>query len=148
MQTLVVPKNRKPRFTLTFRFIDLNNIPYVSGGVLLKWHLPSSTGDHSDHRTAKVPIKDHRAVFDFERSTSVRMVVDKNGVLQECFMHVEVIHEVPTGGKEDRSLLGGVRINLAEYVEATRLGNEGVERRHLLMDSKINSTLKVCSWSF
>lgn len=75
------------------------------------------------------------------------MVVDKNGVLQESILLVEVIHEVPTGGKEDRSLLGSVRVNLAEYVEATRLSSEGVQRRHLLLDSKINSTLKVCDFS-
>ncbi len=46
------------------------------------------------------------------------------------------------------STLGNVKLNLAEYVEesegvAGEEGEERVVRRYLMMDSKINSTLKV-----
>jgi hypothetical protein len=54
------------------------------------------------------------------------------------------MHEVPSGGKEERVLLGTVKINLAEYVEPSRQSEpEGIQRRYLLQESKINSTLKV-----
>lgn len=53
------------------------------------------------------------------------------------------------GGKGDSSMLGFVRLNLAEYVEVgnanTAEGGDGeVVRRYLMQGSKINSTLKVC----
>jgi len=74
----------------------------------------------------------------------VRLVIDKNGMLQESWIHFEVVHEVPPGGKGDKILLGNVRLNLAEYVEASEQdGEEGVCRRYLMQESKINSTLKI-----
>jgi hypothetical protein len=39
--------------------------------------------------------------------------------------------------------LGYVALNLAEYVEESEDGEEGVTRRYLMQESKINSTLKV-----
>jgi hypothetical protein len=109
--------------------------------VSIKWHLQSSS-EHSD-RTSKASIKDHKAVFDYEKTVSIRLVVDKNGVLQESNLILEIIHEVPSGGKEERTLLGLVKINVSEYVESTRQTSDPIQRRHLLQDSKINSTLKV-----
>lgn len=88
-------------------------------------------------------IKDHKAIYDYEYHTAVRMVVDKNYNLQESPMQLEVFHEVLLRGKEEKSLLGFVKVNLAEYVEPSAQNEEGVARRHLLQESKINSTLKV-----
>jgi hypothetical protein len=137
-----VPANRKqPRFDLSFRILDLNNIPYVAGRIYVKWHVPHAS-DHDD-RTLKAHIKDHKAIFDYDKTVSIKLLVDKNNWLQESIFTLEVIHEVKIGGKEERSLLGNVRINLAEYVEASKLSNDPVTRRYLLHESKINSTLKV-----
>lgn len=54
-------------------------------------------------------------------------------------------------GKREAIMLGFVRLNLAEYVEAGNTnigegGEGGVVRRYLLQGSKINSTLKVCPY--
>jgi hypothetical protein len=58
-------------------------------------------------------------------------------------MLFEVQHEVSSSGKGERLTLGTVRLNLAEYVEASEQeGEDGVCRRYLMQDSKINSTLK------
>lgn len=46
-------------------------------------------------------------------------------------------------------MLGEVNLNLAEYVDASDgegETGEGVCRRYLMQESKINSTLKVCLW--
>ena len=132
----------KPKFDLSLKILDLNNVPYVSGKIYVKWHLPHAV-EHSD-RTNKAAIKDHKAVFDYENIVPLRMVVDKNGMLQESHLLIEVMHEVHSGGKEERILLGIVKINLAEYVEASRQSEpDGIQRRYLLQESKINSTLKV-----
>lgn len=83
-------------------------------------------------------------VYNYEADIPVRMVIDKNGTLQELFLEFEVLHEVPTGGKGERILLGRIKVNLAEYVEASEQeGEDGVTRRYLMQDSKINSTLKI-----
>lgn len=55
------------------------------------------------------------------------------------------------GGKGEANMLGFVKLNLAEYVEVgnanTAEGGDGeVVRRYLMQGSKINSTLKVCSF--
>lgn len=108
----------------------------------MRWHLHSS-GD-SAHQTSKVPIKDHKAFFEYQHSASVRLVVDKNGVLQDSTLDLDVIHEVSSGDKAEKSFLGRVKINVAEYVESTRYSHEQVLRRYLLQESKVNSTIKVC----
>ena len=70
-------------------------------------------------------------------------------MLQETWIHFEVLQEYSSGGKGERLVLGNIKLNLAEYVEASEHthGNakdeEGVTRRYLMQDSKINSTLKV-----
>lgn len=74
------------------------------------------------------------------------MVVDKNGMLSESMLHLEVFHEIKTQGKPERLTLGNLKLNLAEYVDADEAeGNEdGICRRYLMQDSKINSTIKLC----
>jgi hypothetical protein len=135
----------KPRLTST-QIVDLNNVPYVSGKSFVKWSLPHSAAAEHRGRTEKHSIKEHKCVYDSEVHVPVRLVIDKNGFLQESWMLFEVQHEVSSSGKGERHTLGSVRLNLAEYVEASEQeGEDGVSRRYLMQDSKINSTLKVRS---
>ncbi|KAF2403618.1 hypothetical protein EJ06DRAFT_504834 [Trichodelitschia bisporula] len=141
---LTVPKNRKPKFELLLKIIDLNNVPYVTGKFFIKWQLPQSTAAEHRGRTHGFSIKDHRVTFHYEQRIPVRMVIEKNGMLQETQIQFEVMHEVMNAGKAERILLGNVKLNLAEYVEASEHeGEDAVSRRYLLQDSKINSTVKI-----
>lgn len=50
------------------------------------------------------------------------------------------------GMRGEKITLGFVSLNLAEYVEESEMGpdgEEGVVRRYLMQESKINSTLKI-----
>jgi hypothetical protein len=119
-------------------------VPYVSGRSYVKWHLPhSSTGDgeHSG-RTSKAPIKDHKVLYNYDEHVSLRMTIDKTSMLQETTLQFSVIHEM---NHNEKIRLGVVKLNLAEYVEASEQGveDEGVVRRYLMQESKINSTLKI-----
>lgn len=68
-------------------------------------------------------------------------------MLQESHIRFEIFHEVLSGDKSDRIPLGRLKLNLAEYVWASEQeGEETVNRRYLMQDSKINSTLKVGSF--
>jgi hypothetical protein len=110
----------------------------------VKWHLPHSASAEHRSRSDTCPIKDHRVTYDYEKIVSVRLTVDKNGMLQESWIHFEVLQEYSVGGRSERISLGNVKLNLAEYVEQSEAdGEEGVSRRYLMQDSKINSTLKV-----
>lgn len=75
----------------------------------------------------------------------MRLTVDKGGLLQESEIHFEVLQEYSPGARAERIVLGNVRLNLAEFVEGSEEGEgeEGVVRRYLMQESKINSTLKV-----
>jgi hypothetical protein len=139
-----VPKTRKPKFELTLRIIDLNNVPLVSGTSLIKWHLPQSTTPEHRGRTHKCAIKEHKVIYDYEKKVPVRLTVDKNGFLQESFINLEVIQEY-SSGRSERIILGTVKLNLAEFVEASNEneGDDVVTRRYLMQDSKVNSTLQV-----
>lgn len=65
-------------------------------------------------------------------------------MLQECEINFEVAQEYSFGARAERIILGIVRLNLAEYVEGSDgHDQEGISRRYLMQDSKINSTLKV-----
>ncbi|KAL5397867.1 hypothetical protein PMIN03_002111 [Paraphaeosphaeria minitans] len=146
--TIPVPKNRRPKFELHLKIIDLNNVPLVSGSSFVKWHLPHSTAAEHRGRTEKQPIQDHKVSYDYEAKLAVKLVVDKNGMLQESSVDLEVVQEYSGGGKAERITLGNVKLNLAEYVEQSEMdraeGDEpGVTRRYLMQNSKINSTLKI-----
>lgn len=71
-------------------------------------------------------------------------------------MHFEIVQDYAEGQKGGRVVLGNVKLNLSEYVEregelrrnpdGEELGEEegeGITRRYLMQDSKVNSTLKV-----
>ncbi|KAK3723429.1 hypothetical protein LTR37_001681 [Vermiconidia calcicola] len=140
-------KSRRVRFDLLLRIIDLNNVPLVSGTSFIKWHLPSSTA--AEHRGST-----NKVAYEYEKKVAVRLTVGKDGMLQECSVHFEVLQEYGAGGRGERIRLGDVKLNLAEYVEVGeaqspsspgpgQVGDEGVVRRYLMQESKINSTLKV-----
>ncbi|KAI9651533.1 MAG: hypothetical protein M1829_002698 [Trizodia sp. TS-e1964] len=138
-----VPKNRKPKFELNLKIIDLNNVPLVSGTSYVKWHLPSSSSAEHRGRTAKSAIKEHKVIWGYQQVLLVRLTIDKNGMLQESEIHFEVIQEYASGVRIERITLGSVKLNLAEYVEGgDGDGEEGITRRYLMQESKINSTLK------
>ncbi|KAI9852380.1 MAG: hypothetical protein M1838_000902 [Thelocarpon superellum] len=140
-----VPKNRRPKFELRLKIVDLNNVPLVSGTSYIKWHLPSSISAEHRGYTPKATIKDHKVAWEYEKSLPVKLTVDKNGMLQESEIHFEVLQEYSAGGKGERIILGHVRLNLSEYVEGgDGDGDEGITRRYLMQGSKINSTLKIC----
>ncbi|PQE07117.1 respiratory complex assembly rmp1 protein [Rutstroemia sp. NJR-2017a BVV2] len=167
----LVSKARKPKFDLILKLplgafhscstsptnlplplqlIDLNNVPLTTGTSYIKWHLPTSTSTTSDNRgrTPSSPIKDHKVIWDYTHIIPIRLTIDKNNHLTECPVHFEVIQEYNSGvaGKVERVTLGQITLNLAEYVEESEVQSEeeeGVVRRYLLQDSKINSTVKI-----
>ncbi|KAL9599360.1 MAG: hypothetical protein Q9219_003893 [cf. Caloplaca sp. 3 TL-2023] len=138
-----VPKNRRPKFELHLQILDLNNVPLVSGTSYIKWHLPSSTSAEHRGRTSKEIIKEHKVTWEYGKLLPVRMTVDRNGMLQESEIHFEVMQEYSSGARGERIILGNVRLNLAEYVDAGEDGDGNITRRYLMQDSKINSTLKI-----
>jgi hypothetical protein len=110
----------------------------------VKWHLPHSAAAEHRGRTSKCQIKDHKVAYDYEKIVPVRFSTDKNGVLEKTAIFFEVLQEYSSGARGERIMLGNVTLNLAEYVGASESdGEEGVCRRYLMQDSKINSTLKV-----
>ncbi|KAF1823553.1 uncharacterized protein K489DRAFT_379548 [Dissoconium aciculare CBS 342.82] len=154
MASAFVSKSRRVRFDLTLRILDLNNVPLVAGTSFIKWHLPSSIAAEHRGRTHRCAIRDHRVQYDYVKQIPVRLIVGKDGVLQECIIEFEVLQEYSSGGRGERIDLGVIRINLAEYVDIADLhsptspvdqeaAEEGVTRRYLMQDSKINSTLKI-----
>jgi hypothetical protein len=58
-------------------------------------------------------------------------------------INFEVLQDYSSGGRGEKITLGYVTLNLAEYVEESEDGEEGVTRRYLMQESKINSTLKI-----
>lgn len=139
----LISKARRPKFELTLRIIDLNNVPLVSGTSYIKWHLPSSTSAEHRGRTDKSLIKEHKVSWDYVRTIPVRLTIDKNNNLQECLIHFEILQDYSSGARGEKITLGYITLNLAEYVEESEDGEEGVTRRYLMQESKINSTLKV-----
>lgn len=104
----------------------------------------SAAAEHSG-RTSKCQIRDHKVSYEYEKRVAVRMTVDRNGVLQESSVIFEVIQEYAGGsGRGERIALGNIRLNLAEYADGDGANDEdGICRRYLMQNSKINSTLKV-----
>ncbi|KAF2139525.1 uncharacterized protein K452DRAFT_61808 [Aplosporella prunicola CBS 121167] len=147
LTTLAVPKHRRPKFDLYLKIIDLNNVPLVSGNSFVKWHLPASTSAEHRGRTERRVIKEHKVTYDFEKHIPVRLTIqNKSKILEESWIHFEVIQEYASGGKNERIILGKVDLNLSEYVEASEREadeNEGIVRRYLMQESKINSTVKI-----
>lgn len=142
----LISKARRPKFELVLKILDLNNVPLVSGTSYVKWHLPSSTSAEHRGRTDRAPIKEHKVHWDYSRTIPVRLTIDKTNHLQETLIHFEVVQDYSSGTRGEKITLGHVTLNLAEYVDESEMGpdgEEGVTRRYLMQDSKINSTLKI-----
>lgn len=135
--SLLIPKNRRPRFRVNLSIQDLSNVPLVSGLVHVRWHLRDSIRSEARGKTERSGIKDHKVEWAYENSWVARMVIDKDKQLQESIIEFEVYQEM-YGGKE-RHALGKLDLNLAEYADCT----EPIIRRYLLQQSKVNSTLKL-----
>ncbi|KAB8294743.1 hypothetical protein EYC80_006705 [Monilinia laxa] len=143
---VLVSKARKPKFDLVLRLIDLNNIPLTSGTAYIKWSLPNTTASEHSGQTPRSPIKEHKVIWDYTRTLPVRLTIDKNNQLSECLIHFEIIQDYTSGqsAKGERVTLGHITLNLAEYVDESEVeGEEGVVRRYLMQESKINSTAKI-----
>lgn len=70
--------------------------------------------------------------------------MDKQNMLQECLIQFEVVQEYNPNARGEKITLGHVSLNLSEYVELQdQDGEDGVTRRYLMQESKINSTLKI-----
>ena len=135
--SLLVPKNRKPRFKVHLVIHDLTNVPLVSGLVHVRWHLRDSIRSEARGKTDRAPIKDHKVEWGYDSEWSTKLVIDRQGHLQEALTEFEVFQEM-YGGKE-RHTLGKLTLNLAEYASKA----EEVSRRYLLQDSKVNSTIRL-----
>ncbi|KAI5464179.1 N-terminal C2 in EEIG1 and EHBP1 proteins-domain-containing protein [Mariannaea sp. PMI_226] len=166
----LISKARKPKFELHLKIYDLNNVPLVSGHSQVKWHLTGSI--HAEHRgrTNKAPIANHRVDYSYVGLVpSIRISIDKNNNLAECPFELEIVQEFAIA---EKMTLGFVRLNLSEYVEESEsftkdvispgrkrsnsvntsparsrrdsdVVEDGIVRRYLLQDSKVNSTLKI-----
>ncbi|KAH8597791.1 N-terminal C2 in EEIG1 and EHBP1 proteins-domain-containing protein [Bisporella sp. PMI_857] len=141
----LIPKGRKPKFELSLRIYDLNNVPLVAGTSHVRWNLPTSNAAEHRGRTEQATIKDNRVTWDYSKTIPVRIVIDKINNLTETILHLEVIQDYSGGGRGEKIILGEVRLNLAEYVEESESADseDGVVRRYLMQESKINSTLKI-----
>ncbi|WEW55309.1 hypothetical protein PRK78_000738 [Emydomyces testavorans] len=137
-----VPKGRRPKFTLTLRIIDIINVPLTVGTAYVKWQLPSSASAENSGETSKVQLQVHRASWGYEKHLTVRLMVDRNQMLQDCMIHFGIFQEFSPNSRSDKSLLGNIDLNLAEYVDEGDT-EEGVVRRYLMQNSKINATVKV-----
>jgi hypothetical protein len=142
----------QPKFDLILKIVDLNNIPLVVGTAFVKWHLPSSTAAEHRGRTERSPITDHKCTWDYTKELAIRMTIDKSLLLSETEIHFEILQEYSEGARHGRVVLGQVKLNLAEYADRSHLDNEstlldpddeGITRRYLMQQSKINSTLKI-----
>ena len=63
-------------------------------------------------------------------------------MLQECDLAFEVIQEFHSSPGNEKNVLGKIKLNLYEYVDKDD-DDEGVVRRYLMFDSKVNSTVKI-----
>ncbi|QPG94614.1 hypothetical protein C2857_006546 [Epichloe festucae Fl1] len=168
-----VGKARKPKFELHLKIFDLNNIPLVSGNSFIKWHLSHSIHAEHRGRTNKCPISNHKVDYGYSKLvTGIRISVDKCNNLGECPIEFEILQEFGMTEKitlgyvklnlseyvEESESFGreigspprkrssiGVSPTSGEGADKpeTRLVEEGIVRRHLMQDSKINSTLKI-----
>ncbi|KAK4864482.1 hypothetical protein LT330_009745 [Penicillium expansum] len=137
-----VPKNRRPRFELVLRIIDINNVPLGNSVAFVRWRLPSSSSAEHQGHTEKAILSDHRAYWGYEKCLQVRLTIDRTSILQECELNFEVIQEYTSSPMSEKGVLGKIKLNLAEYVDKSD-EDEGIIRRYLMHESKVNSTVKI-----
>ncbi|CAG8888178.1 unnamed protein product [Penicillium egyptiacum] len=124
------------------KIIDINNVPLGNSVAFVRWRLPSSSSTEHQGHTEKATLSDHRAYWGYEKCLQVRLTIDRTSILQECELNFEVIQEYTSLPMSEKSVLGKIKLNLAEYVEKTE-EDDGVIRRYLMHESKVNSTVKI-----
>lgn len=129
-------------FSRYLKIYDINNVPLGNGVAYVRWRLPSSSATEHQGQTEKANLIDHRAYWSYEKSLQVRLTIDRTSILQECEINFEVIQEFNPPPMSEKNLLGKIKLNLAEYVDKAE-EEEGVVRRYLMFDSKVNSTVKI-----
>ncbi|KAK2608669.1 hypothetical protein QQS21_002780 [Conoideocrella luteorostrata] len=168
-----VGKARKPKFELHLKIYDLNNIPLVSGSSFIKWHLAHSMHAEHRGRTSKCPISNHKVDYGYGKLvTGIRISMDKNNNLTECPIEFEILQEFALAEKitlghiklnlseyveesesfgreigsppRKRSSIGVSPTASDERGDKPEACvEEGIVRRYLMQDSKVNSTLKI-----
>jgi hypothetical protein len=108
----------------------------------VRWRLPSSSSTEHQGHTEKATLSDHRAYWGYEKCLQVRLTIDRTSILQECELSFEVIQEYTSSPMSEKSVLGKIKLNLAEYVDKTE-EDDGIIRRYLMHESKVNSTVKI-----
>ena len=108
----------------------------------MRWRLPSSSATEHQGHTEKATLSDHRAYWNYEKILQVRLTIDRTSMLQECEINFEVIQEFHSSPTSEKNNLGKIKLNLAEYVDKAD-EDEGIVRRYLMFDSKVNSTVKI-----
>lgn len=126
----------------SFLINDINNVPLGNGTVWVRWRLPSSSATEHQGHTEKAPLSDHRAYWNYEKTLLVRLTIDRNSMLQECEINFEIFQEFHSSPANEKHVLGKIKLNLAEYVDKVD-EDEGVVRRYLMADCKVNSTVKI-----
>lgn len=145
----------------------------MSGSSYVKWHLAHSMHAEHRGRTSKCPIANHKVDYSFSKVIpSVRISIDKSNNLTECPIELEVVQEFVSSEKmvlgniklnlseyveESEAFARDIaspprkRSSLAisptsaapnEQLQA-QTADDGIVRRYLMQDSKVNSTLKV-----
>ncbi|KAJ5774375.1 hypothetical protein N7457_009271 [Penicillium paradoxum] len=108
----------------------------------VRWRLPSSSATEHQGNTEKSILSDHRAYWGYEKCLQVKLTIDRALVLHECDITFEVIQEFTSSAISQKNVLGKIKLNLAEYVDKTD-EDEGIIRRYLMNESKVNSTVKI-----
>lgn len=111
-----------------------------NGVAYVRWRLPSAVSTEHQGHTEKAPLSDHRAYWNYEKLLNVRLTIDRASILQDCEIFFEIIQEFHSS--VEKNVLGKIKLNLAEYVDKVE-EDEGVIRRYLMFDSKVNSTVKI-----
>lgn len=124
------------------QIIDINNVPLGKGTVMVRWRLPSHSANEHQGHTEKATLTDHRANWNYERALQVRLTIDRTSILQECEVNFEILQEFSSSPMSEKIVLGKIKLNLAEYVDKAE-DDEGIVRRYLMFDSKVNSTVKI-----
>ncbi|CAG8587059.1 12488_t:CDS:2 [Acaulospora morrowiae] len=134
LSLLFVPRNRKVEFEVEIIIHELTDVPLVTGLYYVKWKLRNS--ERPQGMTERVIIKDHRVFWNYRLHNTTQLVIGKDGFLMPCELRLTIKQEL-SGGREINNI-GKLSLNISEYV-----GLNATNRKYLLQDSKINSTLKL-----
>ncbi|KAI8923304.1 N-terminal C2 in EEIG1 and EHBP1 proteins-domain-containing protein [Entophlyctis helioformis] len=127
--------SRKAKFHCRCTIHDLSNLPYVSGLYYAKWRLVA--GGSSKGVSHKATVKDHQVFWNTAAEFDVVMVIGKDdSVLQPTPLRISIKQEI--NGARHSEKVGAIEINLAEAV-----GQQGLSRRMLLQETKVNSLLRI-----